>query len=413
MEKVVLAYSGGLDTSVLIALLRDKYDAEVVAVTVDLGQHEDLAAIKEKARSIGAADALTIDARDEFAREYIIPALQANALYEGVYPLATALGRPLIAKKLVEIAHAVNAHAIAHGCTGKGNDQVRIESALACLDPSIKVLAPIREFSLSRDCELKYAHEHAIPVEKAASAFSIDENLWGRSAECGALEQENVEPPEQAFAWTQSPLAAPNYSAYCEVMFEHGIPLALNDKRMVLNDLIQELNRIGGLHSIGRIDHIESRLVGIKSREVYEAPAATILIKAHHDLEKLVLTRDVLHFKPIIEHAFADCVYNGLWFSPLREALSDFAAGIQKNITGTVKMRLYKGSATVIGRSADKGLYSRNLATYDGADEFDATAAKGFIQIWSLPYKVYAIRNNGHAPQAITDLPVPIDSTAI
>ncbi|MBN2621391.1 argininosuccinate synthase [candidate division WOR-3 bacterium] len=413
MGKVVLAYSGGLDTSVLIAMLREKYNAQVIAVTIDLGQHEDLAAIKDKARSIGAVDAFTIDAREEFAHKYIVPSLQANALYENVYPLATALGRPLIADKLIQVAHAVNATSIAHGCTGKGNDQVRIESALAYLDPSIHILAPVREFSLSRDYELKYAQEHAIPVEKAASTFSIDENLWGRSAECGALEQEDCEPPEQAFAWTQSPLDAPNYSAYCELTFEHGVPIAFNGKRMALVDLIQELNRIGGLHSIGRIDHIESRLVGIKSREVYEAPAAKILIQAHQDLEKLVLTRDVLHFKPVIEHTFADCVYNGLWFSPLRQALSGFTTQIQENITGTVKMRLYKGSAIVIGRTAEKGLYVKDLATYEGADEFDSRAAKGFIQIWSLPYKVYSIKNNGHSARALPDLPVAVDSTAI
>lgn len=413
MEKVVLAYSGGLDTSVLIAMLREKYNAQVIAVTINLGQHEDLAAIKEKARAIGAVDSLMIDACEEFAHGYLIPALQANALYESVYPLATALGRPLIAKKLLEIAHEIGATAIAHGCTGKGNDQVRIESALAYLDPAMKILAPVREFSLSRDYELQYAMEHGVPVEKAASEFSIDENLWGRSAECGVLEQEDCEPPEQAFAWTQSPLDAPNYNGYCALTFERGVPVALNGKRMALVDLIQELNRIGGLHSVGRIDHIESRLVGIKSREVYEAPAATILIRAHQDLEKIVLTRDVLHFKPIIEQTFADCVYNGLWFSPLRQALSGFIRGIQEHITGTVKMKLYKGSATVIGRSAEKGLYVKDLATYQGDDEFDSPAAKGFIQIWSLPYKVYSIKNNACTPRESTDIPLPVDSAAV
>jgi argininosuccinate synthase len=319
-------------------------------------------------------------------------------LYEDAYPLATALGRPLIAAKLAEVAQAHGAQCIAHGCTGKGNDQVRIEAALAYLDPTLRIIAPVREYALTRDCELEYAKKHNIPVDESASMFSIDENLWGRSAECGALEHEDCEPPEQAYAWTQSPLNAPNYSAYCEITFEQGIPVALNGKRMDLVGLIQELNRIGGLHSIGRIDHIESRLVGIKSREVYEAPAAGILIKAHQDLEKLVLTRDVLHFKPIMENTFADLVYNGLWFSPLRQALSEFTNSIQKNVTGLVKIRLYKGAAMVIGRQAERGLYVKDLATYESGSEFDTPAAKGFIEIWSLPYKVYSIKNNGHHP---------------
>jgi len=396
MEKVILAYSGGLDTSILIAMIQEKYNAEVLAVTVDLGQHEDLEAIKKKALSIGAVEAITIDASQEFATEYIIPALQANALYENAYPLATALGRPLIAEKLAKVAREYGAHLVAHGCTGKGNDQVRIEAALNFLDPTLQIIAPVREYGLTRDCELEYARKHNIPVEENASAFSIDENLWGRSAECGALENEDCEPPEQTYAWTQSPLNTPNYSAYCEIAFEKGIPVVLNGKRLNLVDLIQELNRIGSLHSIGRIDHIESRLVGIKSREVYEAPAAQILIKAHQDLEKLVLTRDVLHFKPIIENTFADLVYNGLWFSPLRQALSSFTSSIQQNVTGLVKMRLFKGTATIIGRQADKGLYVKDLATYESGSEFDTPAAKGFIEIWSLPYKVYSIKNNGH-----------------
>lgn len=402
MEKVVLAFSGGLDTSVLITMLKEKYDAEVIAVTVDLGQHENLPEIKEKALAIGAKQAIVVDAKQEFAAEYIVPALHANALYEGVYPLATALGRPLIAAKLADVARTSGAHLIAHGCTGKGNDQVRIEAALGFLDPTLQVIAPVREYALTRDCELEYAKKHNIPVEEKISAFSIDENLWGRSAECGALEQEDCEPPEHAYAWTQAPHMAPNYSAYCEIAFEQGIPKELNGKRMNLVDLIQELNRIGGVHSVGRIDHIESRLIGIKSREVYEAPAAQILIKAHQDLEKLVLTRDVLHFKPIVEHTFADLVYNGLWFSPLRQALTNFTSTIQQNVTGIVKMKLFKGQAMVIGRKAEKGLYVKNLATYESESEFDTPAAKGFIEIWSLPYKVYSIKNNGHKPISVS-----------
>jgi argininosuccinate synthase len=394
MDKVVLAYSGGLDTSVLIKMIKEKYNAEVIAVTIDVGQKEDLDVIKEKALYIGASEAYMLDAREEFVNEYVLPALQANALYENAYPLATALARPLMAKMLVDITHAVDADCVAHGCTGKGNDQVRFESAIAYLDPSMPILAPVREFALSREYEIEYARQNNIPLQESVNTYSIDENIWGRSAECGVLEKEDCEPPNQAYAWTKSPLDAPNYTAYLEIEFEWGVPVALNGKKMVLLDLINELNRVGGIHGVGRIDHIESRLVGIKSREVYEAPAAIILIKAHHDLEKLVLTKDVLHFKPIIENTFSELVYNGLWFSPLRSALSSFIADTQKNISGIVKVKLYKGSAYVVGRYSEKGLYMKNLATYDDFDEFDSPAAKGFINIWALPYKVHAMIHN-------------------
>ncbi|MGB3479181.1 MAG: argininosuccinate synthase [bacterium] len=394
MTKVVLAYSGGLDTSILIKLIKEKYNAEVIAVTVDVGQHEELGIIKDKALYTGAHKALLIDAKKEFVQDYILPSLQANALYENAYPLATALARPLMAKVIVAVAQEFGADHIAHGCTGKGNDQVRFESAIAYLAPSMEILAPIREFSLTRDYEIEYAKQHGISITENTNKYSIDENIWGRSIECGSLENIDCEPPDDVFAWTRSPLSAPNYTAYLEIEFDAGVPVALNRKKMDLLALINELNRVGGLHGVGRIDHIESRLVGIKSREVYEAPAAVILLKAHHDLEKLILTKDVLHFKPTIENSFAELVYNGLWFSPFRLALSSFVHETQKNITGTVKVMLYKGSAYVIGRSSTKSLYVKDLATYEGKDQFDSPAAKGFIHIWSLPYKVHSMIHN-------------------
>ena len=394
MKKTVLAYSGGLDTSVLIKIIKEKYDSGVIAVTVDVGQQEDLPKIRERAIEIGANEALVIDARHEFTDSYIAPALKANALYEGVYPLATALARPLIVKKLVEIARDYGAVSIGHGCTGKGNDQVRFEAAIACLDPVLSVIAPVRELALSRDYEIEYARQNNIPVEESLVSYSIDENLWGRSIECGVLENENCEPPNDAFAWTLSAFDAPNYAAYLEIEFRAGIPVALNGKHMPLTALICEVNRIGGLHGVGRIDHIESRLVGIKSREVYEAPAAVVLIKAHQDLEKLVLTKDLLHFKPYLETTYADLIYNGLWFSPLRNALSSFFDEFQKHVNGTVTVKLFKGNVNVVGRCSNNGLYIKNLATYEGKDTFDVASSKGFIDIWSLPFKVNSMINN-------------------
>ncbi len=389
MKKVLLAYSGGLDTSVAIKMIEEQYDAEVFTYTVNVGQEEDLPAIREKALYIGAKDAFVIDGCEEFVWDYIFPAIRANSLYEGAYPLATALARPLIVKNLVEKACEIGADYIAHGCTGKGNDQVRFEAAIAALKPSLKIIAPMREFNLKRDYEIDYAKQHGIPVEAKATSYSIDENLWGRSIECGPIEKESQEPPEDAYAWTKAPEDAPEEPTYVEIEFQSGIPIKLNGELMSPVDIIKSLNQIGGVNGVGRIDHIESRLVGIKSREVYEAPAATILIKAHQDLEKLVLTKDVLHFKPIIEAVFAELVYNGLWFSPLRIALSAFIDETQQHVTGTVKMKLFKGSAIVVGRTSEKSLYIKNLATYEGVDAFDQSSSKGFIEIWSLPLKVY------------------------
>ncbi|MEO0225320.1 MAG: argininosuccinate synthase [candidate division WOR-3 bacterium] len=389
MKKVLLSYSGGLDTSVAIKMIEEEYDAEVYTLTVDVGQKEDLEAIRKKALYVGARDAFVFDGQEEFVQDYIIPAIKANALYEGVYPLATALARPLIVKHLVARAESIGAECIAHGCTGKGNDQVRFEAGIAALMPSLQVIAPMRQFNLKRDYELEYAHKHGIPVETKAVNYSIDENLWGRSIECGVLEDADQEPPEDAYSWTRPPEDAPAQATYIDIEFQAGVPVKLNGESMGQLEMIRMLNQLGGINGIGRIDHIESRLVGIKSREVYEAPAAVILIKAHQDLEKLTLPRDVLHFKPVVEALFAELVYNGLWFSPLRKALSAFIDETQQNVTGKVRMKLFKGSAIVVGRSSAASLYVKNLATYEGIDEFDQNSARGFIEIWSLPLKVY------------------------
>ena len=393
MSKVLLAYSGGLDTTVAIKMIEENYHIQVATLTIDVGQNEDIQGIRDKALTIGAVQAFIYDAREEFVKDYIIPALKANALYEGVYPLATALARPLIVKHMVKIAEKIGATHIAHGCTGKGNDQVRFECGVAALNPDLKIIAPMREFYLKRDYEIEYAKKNGIPIEEKKSVYSIDENLWGRSIECGPIEDETKEPPEDAFLWTVPPQQAPDEPEYIEIEFDKGIPVALNNESMGLVNLINRLNEIGGKNGVGRIDHIESRLVGIKSHEVYEAPAAMILIKAHQDLEKLVLTRDVLHFKPILENLFAELVYNGLWFSPLREAISAFIEETQKNVSGTVRLKLYKGLATVVGRHSENSLYLKNLATYEGIDEFDQSHSKGFIEIWSLPLKVNAMVN--------------------
>ncbi len=388
MKKVLLAYSGGLDTSVAIKMIAEKYDAQVATLTVNVGQVEDLEAIRERALHIGAVEALIVDATEEFVDEYVFPAVKANALYEGVYPLATALARPLMVKHLVRAARKIGADYIGHGCTGKGNDQVRFEAGIAALDPNLKVIAPMREFNLKRDYELEYAARHGIPVEAKATSYSIDENIWGRSIECGPLEDAGQEPPGDAYAWTSAPEDAPAKPAYLEIGFESGVPVKLNGEVLYPVEMIKALNRLGGIHGVGRIDHIESRLVGIKSREVYEAPAAAILLKAHQDLESLVLTKDVLHYKPALETAFAGLVYNGLWFSPLCTALQAFFQATQQHVTGTVKVKLFKGSAIVVGRTSTHSLYVKNLATYDGLDEFDQNSSKGFIDIWSLPLKV-------------------------
>ncbi len=393
-QKVVLAYSGGLDTSVAIKWLQNK-GYEVVACCLDVGEGKDLDFIKEKALTVGAVSSYVIDAKDEFAEEYALISLQAHTLYEQKYPLVSALSRPLIAKKLVEVAEAENAVAVAHGCTGKGNDQVRFEVSIKALNPDLEVLAPVREWKWSREEEIEYAQENGIPVPIGlASPYSIDQNLWGRANECGILEDPWAAPPEDAYELTTALENAPDTPDIVEIGFEQGVPVTLNGKSYKLSELILELNTIAGKHGVGRIDHVENRLVGIKSREVYEAPAAMTLIKAHKELEDITLVKDVAHFKPIIEMKLSELIYNGLWFSPLRDALIAFLAETQKTVTGTVRVKLFKGHAIVEGRKSEYSLYDEKLATYTKADEFDHDAAVGFIKIFGLPTAVNSIVNN-------------------
>jgi len=387
---VVLAYSGGLDTSVAIPWLREK-GLGVVAVTVDVGQPGDFRSIREKAIRSGARKAYVVDARKEFAERYILPALKANALYEGQYPLSTALARPLIGRHLVDIARKEAAGFVAHGCTGKGNDQVRFDLCTTALAPDLQVIAPARVWNMTREQEMDYARARGIPVPTtSASPYSTDENLWGRSVECGVLENPAIEPPEEAFSWTRSPLEAPGEPEYVNIRFEAGAPVALNGKAMDLLGIITSLNAVVGAHGVGRIDHIESRVVGIKSREVYECPAAVVLVRAHQALEAMVLPRDLLDFKRTVEARYAQLIYDGLWFTPLREAFDAFVEETQARVTGEVSVKLYKGSANVVGRESPYSLYQHALATYAGGDAFRPEMAEGFIYVWGLPARTWA-----------------------
>ncbi|MDF7626799.1 argininosuccinate synthase [Lactobacillaceae bacterium L1_55_11] len=398
-KKIVLAYSGGLDTSVAIPWLIDK-GYEVIAVVLDVGQGgRDLQAIQKKGLQVGATQSIVIDAKDEFADEYVAPVIKANALYEGSYPLVSALSRPLIIKKLVEVAHENGAHAIAHGSTGKGNDQVRFEAAIHALDPKLDIEAPIRDFHWSREEEIDYAKEHNVPVPIGKeSPYSIDENLWGRANEAGILENPWNQAPEDAWGMTVDPEKAPEKPEFLDLEFKDGLPVALNGEPMKLSELIIKLNKIAGDHGIGRIDKIENRLVGIKSREVYEAPAAAVIMTAHKDLEDLTLERDVAHFKPVIEQKLTDLIYNAMWISPLFDALMAFINQTQKVVNGTVKMKLYKGQTKAVARKSEKNsLYSEELATYTAADSFDQVAASGFIKLWSLPTMVFEEVNHVHS----------------
>ena len=390
-DKVVLAYSGGLDTSVAIKWLTDKYNVEVIALTADIGGVGDLASIQQKALKVGAVKALTLDARELFVNSFVFPGLQAGVLYEGQYPLATALGRPLIAKLLVDTARSEGAVAVAHGSTGKGNDQVRFDVAVAALAPELKIMAPAREWGMTREETIAYAEQYSIPLPITAdSPYSIDENLWGRSIECGVLEDPWVEPPEDAFAWTRSPYATPDEPDYAEIGFEKGIPVSLDDEKLDGITLIQRLNDLAGKHGVGRIDHVESRLVGIKSREIYEAPAATVLLKAHQALEAMTLSRSQLRFKEKISGEYADIVYNGLWFTALRRDLAAYVDSSQRYVVGTVRVKLFKGNCMVVGRRSPFSLYDYSLATYDKGDVFDQNASLGFIHIWGLPVRIQA-----------------------
>jgi argininosuccinate synthase len=382
--KVVLAYSGGLDTSIMVKWLQEKYDAEIVTVTVDVGQKEDFNEIEDKALKLGAKKHYTIDSKKEFVKDYVFTAIMANALYEGKYPLSSALSRPLISQKLVDTALKEKADAIAHGSTGKGNDQVRFETTIMTLDQKIKVLAPVREWNLSRDEELRYAKEKGIPIKMKSAPYSIDQNLWGRSIEAGVLEDPSIEPPEDAFELTVDLTKVPDLPEYVRIKFENGIPTAINDSYMDEVSLITYLNELAGKHGVGRIDHIEDRLVGIKSREVYECPAAVTLVEAHKDLEKMVLTKNELMFKQLVDQTWTNLVYDGLWVNPLRLDLEAFIKETQKRVNGEIKVKLFKGTATVVSRSSPFSLYDVSLSTYDSESKFDQTLAKGFIELWSL-----------------------------
>ncbi len=390
-DTIILAYSGGLDTSVLIKWLQEKYKADIITVTMELGQQIDLKKVEEKAYNLGVKKHYSIDAEQEFVLKHVFPAIKANALYEEKYPISTALGRPLIAKKMVEIAKKEKATAVAHGCTGKGNDQVRFDVTIKSLAPKLKVMAPVREWELSREEEIKYAKENGIPIPHLSDPYSIDQNLWGRSIECGCLENPDQEPPEEIYELTVSPEKAPDKSQFINLKFKNGVPYALNGKNLDSVTLIEELNQIAGKHGVGRIDHIEDRLVGIKSREIYECPAALVILEAHKDLEKLVLTRHELMFKKQIDDQWTFLVYTGLWIDPLRQALEAFIDKTQERVCGEVKLKLYKGCFSVVGRSSPFSLYDKNLATYDVKTSFEQSHSEGFIELWGLPTKVASL----------------------
>ncbi len=392
MSTVVLAYSGGLDTSVAIRWIKEQYNLDVITVTINVGNERDLSAIAKRAEQIGAVKALVVDGRADFVRYFVWPDLQAGAIYEGQYPLATALARPLIGRLLVEVARAEGAVAVAHGCTGKGNDQVRFDVSIATLAPDLKIIAPVREWSMTRDNEIAYAHEHNIPIQVTnASPYSVDQNLWGRSVECGILEDPWAEPPEDVYAWTVAPDGdTPGEPTYMEITFQQGIPIALNGEEMDGTLLIETLNKVAGAHGIGRIDHIENRLVGIKSREVYEAPAAVVLHTAHKALESLTLSRDQSRFKEIVSGEYARLIYNGQWYSALHQDLATYVHSTQRFVSGTVRVKLAHGHCAIVGRKSEHSLYSHSLATYDSGDQFDHNAALGFIKLWSLPLTTQA-----------------------
>ncbi|PXV65357.1 argininosuccinate synthase [Halanaerobium congolense] len=390
IKKILLAYSGGLDTSVAIKWLQDKYDAEIITYTAHLGQPQDWDAVEEKALATGASKAYIDDIREEFITEYVYPALKVNAMYQEKYPLATALARPLISKRMVEIAKKEGVDALAHGCTGKGNDQVRFEVSFKALAPEMEIIAPLRDWEfVSRDAEIEYAEANNIPVKATKdSPYSIDQNLWGISIECGILEDPWAEPPADAYQWTKDVDDTPDQPKYLTIDFEKGIPTAIDGKEMDPITMVEKLNEIGSEYGVGRIDMLEDRLVGIKSREIYEAPAGEILITAHKALEDLTLDRDTKNYKAAMSAKYAELTYNGLWFSPLRDALDAFVDKSQQTVTGTVKVKLYKAKCTLAGRKSEYSLYDYGLATYDESDNFDHKAAPGFINLWALPVQV-------------------------
>ncbi len=380
-NKVVLAYSGGLDTSVCIRYLQTVHKMDVITVTVDCGQDDDFAEIERRAKAIGAIKHVYVDAKEEFAQEYVLPSIKANGLYQGKYPLATALARPLIAAKTVEVATKENAVAIAHGCTGKGNDQIRFDVTMRALRPDLKIIAPIRDMNLTRDVEIKYAKEQDIPISTEAKKYSIDLNLWGRAVEGGNIEDADFEPPEDAFQFINF---HNDKAGYVEIEFDQGVPVAADGKRMPLTDLIKYVNDKAGAHGVGIVDHVEDRVVGIKSREVYEAPAAVTIIEAHRDLEKLVLTKHELAFKSMVDNQWSWLAYAGLWQDPLRADLDRFIDATQTRVSGNVRVKLQRGSLRVVGRQSNYSLYKNDLATYAAGSTFDQSLAKGFVELWGL-----------------------------
>ncbi|MEI6442660.1 MAG: argininosuccinate synthase [Nostocales cyanobacterium ELA583] len=394
-KKVVLAYSGGVDTSVCIPYLQKEWGVEeIITLAADLGQGDELEPVREKALKSGASESLVADVKDIFVKDYAFPAIQANALYENRYPLGTALARPLIAKILVEAAAKYGADAIAHGCTGKGNDQVRFDVSCTALNPNLKILAPAREWGMSREQTIAYGEKFGIPAPvKKSSPFSIDKNLLGRSIEAGSLEDPANEPPEEIYEMTKAIADTPNEPEYLEIGFQKGLPITINGTSKEPVELIEQLNKIVGNHGIGRIDMIENRLVGIKSREIYESPAMVVLINAHRDLESLTLTADVSQYKRGIEETYTKLVYNGLWYSPLKTALDAFIQQTQERVSGVVRLKLFKGNATIVGRWSDNSLYTPDLATYGAEDQFDHKAAEGFIYVWGLPTRIWAQGN--------------------
>lgn len=399
-EKFVLAYSGGLDTSVLIKQIQEKCSAEVITVTVDVGQGEDLKGAAEKAKKLGVVKHFSIDAKDEFVEDYIFPAIKANALYEGKYPISTTLSRPLIAKKMVEIAKKEGATGLAHGCTGRGNDQVRFDITLSSLAPEMKVIAPVREWGMTRDEEIAYAKSKGIFVSEEAKKYSIDASVWGRAIECGLLEDASQIPPDDAYEWTTAPEKAPDNVEFITIKFEAGVPVAVNGKAMKPLELVMEINKIAGRNGVGRIDHIEDRIVGLKSREVYECPAAVVILEAHKDLEKMVMTRHEVLFKQQVDAQWVFLAYAGLWVDPLKEDLDAFINRSQENVTGEVKLKLYKGSMQVVGRSSPKSLYDKNLANYNIKTSFNQSYSKGFIELWGLQTRMYNALKAAKEPKA-------------
>ena len=388
-RKIVVAYSGGLDTSVMVKWLSKKYDADIITATGFLGQKKEIQGVKEKAAKTGAVKSVVLDLREEFITNYVWKALKAGALYEGSYPMATAIGRPLLAKMLVDVAIEENADSVSHGCTGKGNDQVRFEVGVNTLAPNLNVIAPLREWEFKcREDEMEYAIENGIPINATKdSPYSIDENLWGISIECGVLEDPEAAPPEDAYQITTNPKFAPDNADTISIGFEKGIPVTLNGVELNGVELVSQLRDLGAVHGVGRLDLIENRVVGIKSREIYEAPAAVILHTAHLELERLILDKETFRFKQNVSNKVANLIYDGLWYSPLFNSLSAFVDSTQENITGEVKLELYKGTIKTLSRTSIHSLYSKELATYTKEDTFDHQASTGFIKIYGLPYK--------------------------